>query len=237
LAAGDPWTDAQLGFTAPWKKNPTPVFFAELLEYPGTKIESTQEDQLVVVRLESSTGNSVGRYWFDPRKNHLITKTEVLLKGGKAPDSSVTIEIEKFVEAAAGVYFPARYTRTDQTGGKTTAQWVTEIRGIQINIPLAPDSLDLPAKPNDVVIDHIQGRQFVVGSDGRSETNTRSIEPLVPMRNKSTPTQLTETKAENRTFPIWVLPLSFACIIIPIFIRQLRKWRPSDGQITDRGVQ
>jgi hypothetical protein len=217
LAAGDPWVEANLTFIGSWKRPPMPVFFSELVEYPGVKVTAASEGEMVVVQIESPGGKSRGRYWLDPRKNYLIQRVESTAVGaarsqGKIADAIVETNVERFAEPTRGIFFPATYTRTTRAGAEVQSRELTEIKSLQINGDLPADIFTLRANPKDHVIDHIQGRRFVIGADGKTETLSRPILPSTP--SQGAPVELTETKSEPRLLPAWLLPASLACVLL-----------------------
>lgn len=222
---GDPCLDTLLMFVGDRKKNPSPLLFADLLCYPGLQVSASRQlshgKQYVVIELISPGGTSRGEFWFDPAANYLISRrVTTVLRNAKL--SVVTTEIERFVEAAPGIFFPVKIRRTDTDDGQLRCQYVSEAKNVRINDPLPPDTFQTGFKPGTKVLDEIQEKKYTVGPDGRSEIDVGDLPiPRPPLGAR----ELTETKSEPKPMSAWLLPVSLAVLAMGGGLWLVRRWR------------
>jgi hypothetical protein len=233
---GDPWLDTLIASVGDTDKSPKPLLFEDKLSYPSKRSARREEvggTSFVVVESVSEDGHVSGEHWFDPRANYLISRTVVTVRPGAPkwpagnPEVGSRTEVTRFAEPAPGVFFPAEVTKVRTMGGKFEYREVAQVKNIRVNAPLSPATFSLNHVPGDRVSDHLQGKRYTVGSDGKTETKLAIIGPPTPPVGV---TELTEMKAEPRSVTSWLLPLSAGLIVVGValaYVRRRRANRPA----------
>jgi hypothetical protein len=205
---GDPWFDTMVLFIGDHKKSRMPVLFAELVKAPNVKVSakrvSDQGKEFAVVELTSLDQSSKMSVWFDPRVNYLISR-KILSRNEKGKPFVATTEVERFIEAAPGVYFPANVTHTWRTDGRMNRREVSVIKDVRANHTLPAEIFQLGFQPGTQVLDSTEGKRYKVGPDGHSKVE---VEDLAITGPTASLTQRTETKSEPMSITSWLLPLS-----------------------------
>jgi outer membrane lipoprotein-sorting protein len=226
MIEGDPWIDTLVMFIGDVKKNPSPITFDDKLKVPGVAVAARRESErgraYIVVELTSPGGKSKGEYWFDPSANFLISRYVVTVRNanGGTGVSVVRTDVERFIEPAPGVFFPAAVTRMDFADGNLDTRYVSELKEVKVNQPLPRDTFDLKFAPNTRVNDLIRGKRYTVGPDGVSETRAADILPATP---PATTERLTETKEEPKSFTVWLLPSTLLVVAVGCAIELARR--------------
>jgi hypothetical protein len=209
LPQGDPWLDTQMMLLGDQKGDKSPRTLSDWIRVPGIKASARKDSKdgipFVVVELILEEGGRE-EYWLSPAKNYLVTQTFSTAKF-QTKEFSTRAEITQFLEPKPGIFFPTEVVTTQFVDGKMIKRTVGSIKQLSINMPLPPDIFSLDFVPGDAVFDHLQGKRYTVGADGRSETNIKEIP--TPVSSIVPVGELTETKTEERPFAYWIFVVSF----------------------------
>jgi hypothetical protein len=227
---GDPWLDTLVLFIGDRKKSPMPVFFAELVNAPNIKASAKQVidqgKEFAAVEMTSLDQSSKMTVWFDPRANYMVSR-RILSIVEKGKPFVATTQVERFTEAAPGVYFPANVTHTTQTDGRVMHREVSVIKDARANHGLPEDTFQLGFQPGTAVQDLIEGKRYTVGPDGRSKEGIKDLAISGPPLGF---TQRTETKSEPISITSWLLPLSLLLLATGGGLWLIRRLRTAGSQ-------
>jgi len=225
----DPWAVGLLKLCGPkaW-----PLTLDELLNARHTlrhvRSETIAGRELIVVALslELDSGQS-GEFeiWFDPRANYLACKLIGTFSGdgSKAEEKRKESQVLRFKEVSPTVYFPEQSETRFFKNGQLILHEVVRLSDIRINQPLPVNAFELAIPPGAKVVDTIQDKEYVVGTDGKAAGTSRPLQKFPPMAPGERP--LAETSEESRPLTRWIVPASLIVVGIAGGLWLVGRWR------------
>lgn len=207
---------------------------AEILAEPSSckYIGPVMRDGRTLERVDVSHARADQFIDFDPATNYLARAVIVRPKipwpaGVPIPEQEVT----EFVEAAPGVYFPAKARSFDPATGKES--WAIELTDIRVNQPVPADALTFRFPAGLEVTDGIRGGVYRTDANGEptqtvlnSEGRPMQLVPggpnsgVLPEDTNSRPSQ-SEAPSPSR----YILPAAVALLVAGIILALIRRVR------------
>ncbi len=179
-------------------------------------------------KISMDQGNATEYFWFDPKKNYLIRRTQY------HPNYNKKIyferEVEKFIEPKPGVWFPSQTISRQSRSGKMVIFGRTTFRNVVVNGPIPDSTFQLKFPVGTKVTDNRAGTYYVVGE------NEEPVGPVIP---KAVPRNLSPAEVQMPTgvslpgqsegTPTWVWAVVGASVLATSAIGYGLWWRRRAG--------
>lgn len=183
LAQCDVWSLMRIDFAGP---NGGHYDFDRFLEFAQgpPQVKRVKEGGRDCVRLTLSAVSTTGlvqhaTLWHDVGHNYLVWKMAVTYENHS--DRGET-EILEFVEQVPGVFVPTKCRKAAYRDGQLNGHEEITLSDVEVNRPLPPGALQLPAIPAGTMLDdHISGTSYPINE------NWEAIGPASPLLQLTVP--------------------------------------------------
>lgn len=196
LTAYDPWQWSMVAFFGEVNNPPVLVCFDDLLKISHRIVRAErvveQGRPLDLIEVEFASGSST-TFWFDPAFNSLACRTRMKTVDATSSRVDVSVlEVGAFIDGGGGVYFPESVVRRRTIDGKNVSTDTIRFTEIEINKPIAPETLALTFPAGTEVHDLVVGKRCIAEANGILRVSARELSlpvfaPTVPSLPSQTP--------------------------------------------------